>query len=406
MTGNQKLALIGLAVFIVIGSGAYWGFQYLHRYPGKDEVSRFISTQLTGPGQKVLDVSSKPVAAGASTSGSRQIKITINSGTPAGSSALGGFNAIAPRPGVIQMDFVATMESTEALYERISTDQYIKQHGADPAVFQKIQWILNGPNAAKVRQLAGIAGPVEDFNGKTLVREKTPKGHHYTSSGVINALRQGGKWQMAIVSGPQPDKDTPLGYRLSYFSGQVYSLGQADQAKKINDLISHAAKTLQSLQQAQEQYHADSLAAQEAARQQRSPGTRPMRFSDANQKTSPVTRNNSFLNIVTIPRGTVFEVTTQEAVDTSNLHGFYGAETGADIPLPGEDGVSRGSPARFVVAKVGNAFQMRLSSLVVNGLWVPVNTEWISLGPITQEVSIANQKLVIDAGKSFKFHQL
>jgi hypothetical protein len=401
MTSNQKLAFVGLAVVIVIGAGAYWGWQYLHRYPGKEEVSRFVSEQLTAPGQRVVEVTSKPLAAGASSLGSPNI--TINSGTPAAFSALARYNAIAPRAGLVQMDFVATMESTEALYERVPTDQYIQEQGADPAVFRKIQWILNGANAAKLRELAGIAGPVEDFKGKTLVREATPKGHRYPSSGVINALRQGGQWQMAIASGPKPEKDAPVGYRLSFYNGQVLSLSQADQAKNINDLISQAGHTLQSLQQAQEQYRTDLLAAQQAGRRQRSAAAGPRRLSDASQRTSPVDSTYSDLKIVTIPRGTVFEVTTQDAVDTSNLQGFYGAAIAADIA---EAGVSKGSPARFIVAKVGNSFQMRLSSLVANGLWVPVNTEWISLGSIAQGGSIANQKLVINAGKSYKFHQL
>jgi hypothetical protein len=390
MTGKQKLALISLAIVLVIGAGSYWGFEYLHRYPGKEEVSRFVSGQLTTPGQMVVEVASKPVAADASTSGSRAINISINSGTPA------GFSEIATRAGVVQMDFVATMESTEALYERVSADQYIQQQGDDPAVFRKIQWILNGPNAAKLRELSGNAGPAEDFNGKTLVRETTPKGRRYRSSGVINALHRGGQWQMAIVSGPKPDKDGPVGYKLSFFNGEVLSLSQPDQAKKINDLISRASQTLQSLQQAQQQYQSDLLAAQPAG-QQHSSG------AGANQGTSPAASTGYNVNFVIIPRGTVLEVTTSEAVDTSKLQGFYSAAAAADIALPGTAGVSRGSPAQFVVAKVGNAFQMRLRSLIVNGLWVPVNTEWI---PITQGGSVANQKLVIDAGTSYKFHQL
>jgi hypothetical protein len=112
------------------------------------------------------------------------------------------------------------------------------------------------------------------------------------------------------------------------------------------------------------------------------------------------------VNFVTIPRGTVFEVTTSEAVDTTKLQGFYNAAAAADIALPGQAGISKGSPAQVVVAKVGNAFQMRLQSLIVNGLWVPLNTEWLSLGPIAQGGSMANGKLVIDAGTSYKFHQL
>jgi hypothetical protein len=382
MTGKQKLAFIGLAIVLVMGAGAYWGFQYLHRYPGKEEVSKFVSGQLTTPGQTVVDVASKP--ADASTSGSRTFNMSFNSGTPP------GFSEIATRAGVIQMDFVATMESTEALYERVPTDQYIQQQGDDPAVFRKIQWILNGVNSAKLRQLSGYAGPVEDFNGKTLVREKTPKGHRYTSSGVINALHRGGQWQMAIVSGPRPDKDGPVGYRLSFFNGEVLSLSQPDQAKKINDLISQASQTLQSLQQAQQQYQSDLLAAQQAAQQ-----AAAQRHSlTANQATPPVAPTGYNVNFVVIPRGTVLEVTTSEAVDTSKLQGSYSATAAADIALAGTAGVSKGSPAQFVVAKVGNAFQMRLRSLIVNGLSVPVNTEWI---PIAQGGS---------AGTSYKFHQL
>jgi hypothetical protein len=391
MTGKQKLAFIGLAIVLVIGAGTYWGFEYLHRYPGTEEVSKFVSGQLTTPGQTVVEVACKP--ADASTSGSR----TFNISTPA------GFSQIATRAGVIQMDFVATMESTEALYERVSTDQYIQQQGEDPAVFRKIQWILNGPNAAKLREFSGIAGPAEDFNGKTLVREKTPKGRRYTSSGVINALHRGGRWQMAIVSGPEPDKDRPVGYRLSFFNGEVLSLSQPDQAKKINDLINRASQTLQSLEQAQQQYQSDLLAAKQAAGQRHSPGAGSPGLSGANQGTSPVAPAGYNVNFVVIPRGTVLEVTTSETVDTSKLQGSYNAAAAADISLAGTAGVSRGSPAQFVVAKVGNAFQVRLRSLIVNGLCVPVNTEWI---PIAQGGSAANQKLVIDAGTSYKFHQL
>jgi hypothetical protein len=210
---------------------------------------------------------------------------------------------------------------------------------------------------------------------------------------------------MAIVSGPKPDKDGPVGYKLSFFNGEVLSLSQPDQAKKINDLISRASQTLQSLQDAQQQYQSDLLAARQAAAQRHS-GAGSQGLSGANQETAPVPSKGYNVNFVTIPRGTVFEVTTSEAVDTTKLQGFYNAAAAADIALPGSAGVSKGSAAQVVVAKVGNAFQMRLQSLIVNGLWVPLNTEWISLGPIAQGSSMANQKLVIDAGTSYKFHQL
>jgi hypothetical protein len=408
MSGNQKLAWIGLAVVIVIGAGGYWGFQYLHRYPAKEEVSRFVSQQLTAAGQRVVEVTSKPASAGASAFGSGNIK----SGMPAGFSALVNYNAIAPIKGIVQLDFVATMELTEALYERVSPDQYIQQQGADPAVFRKIQFILNGPNAAKVRDLAGIYGQVQDFNGKTLVQEATPKGHRYTSSGIINALRKSGQWQMAFGAGPMPDKDAPAGYKLSFFKGDVLSLSQADQAKKINDLISQAGQTLQNLQQAQQRYRASQLAAQQAARQQSAPAAGAVRVSGATQSTpaanpwTPVARGDSYVNIVAIPPGTVIEVTTQEAVDTSNLQELYGAATTAAIALPRGTWVSKGSLARLTILKVGNALQIRLGSLVVNGAWVPLNTDSISLDTTAQGGATANQKLVIDAGKSYKFHQL
>ena len=413
MSGNQKLAWIGVAVALVIGAGAYWGFQYLHRYPAKEEVSRFLSQQLAAPGQKVVEVTSKPAAARAPAFGSGN----INSGTLAGFSALANYNALASAKGVVQLDFVATLELTEALYERVSTDQYIQQQGADAGVFRKIQLILNGPNAAKLRDLAGIYGQVEDFNGKTLVREETSKGHRYTSSGIINALRQGGQWQMALGSVTMAGKDAPVGYKSSFFKGEVLSLSQADQAKKINDLISQAGQTLQKLQEAQQQYRANQLAAQQAAvaRQQRATTVGALRVSGPNPSTQgaiqwtpppPVARADSYVNIVAIPPGTVIEVTTQQAVDTSNLQGPYGAATAADIRLPGGTRVSKGSLARLTILKVGDAVQMRLGSLVVNGAWVPLNTDSILLGTAAQGGPSANQNLLIDAGKSYKFHQL
>jgi hypothetical protein len=112
------------------------------------------------------------------------------------------------------------------------------------------------------------------------------------------------------------------------------------------------------------------------------------------------------VNIVAIPPGTVIEVTTQQALDTSNLQGPYGAETAADIRLPGGTRVSKGSLARLTILKVGNAVQLRLGSLVVNGAWVPLNTDSISLDTAAQGGPSANQNLLIDAGKSYKFHQL
>jgi hypothetical protein len=206
-----------------------------------------------------------------------------------------------------------------------------------------------------------------------------------------------------------------LGYKLSFFKGEVLSLSQADQEKKINDLIGHAGQTLQRLQEAQQQYRANLLAAQQAAGQQRAPVAGALRVSGPSPSTqgaiqgtppAPVARADSYVNIVAIPPGTLIEVTTQQAVDTSNLQGPYGAATAADIRLPGGTRVSKGSLARLTILKVGNAVQMRLGSLVVNGAWVPLNTDSISLSTIDQGGPNANQNLLIDAGKSYKFHQL
>ena len=112
------------------------------------------------------------------------------------------------------------------------------------------------------------------------------------------------------------------------------------------------------------------------------------------------------MNIVAIPPGTVFEVTTEEAVDTSNLRGLYGAVTAVDITLPGGTEVSKGSLAQFNILRIGNAFQMSLRSLVVNGAWVPLNTDRIPLGTTAPSGSVGNKNLLIDAGRSYKFHQL
>jgi hypothetical protein len=402
MGAAQKLAGIGVAAVIVIGAGAYWGYEYLHRNPSNEEVLNFAREHMAVPGQKIVEISTGPVPPGTSTihTGS------FSSGTKAGFSDLANYNAAAPRAGVVQMKFTATVESTEALYDRVATDQYIQQQGGDPAVFRKIQGILRGPNAATIRDLAGITGPVDDFNGKTLIHEVTPQGHRYTTTGIINALRQGGQWQMAVAFGPLPDKDAPVGYKLSSFNGQVLSLSQPDQAKKINGLINQAAATLQSLQQAQARYRANLQATQQLAKQQRAAPAGPAHIGTSSPGASPPAHGYSSLNMVSIPPGTVIQVTTDEAVDTSNLRRWYNAETAVDIALPDAAGVSKGSSARVTIVKVGNAFQVRLNSLVVNGAWVTLNTDQISLGTIAPSGSTTGQKQVIDAGQSYQFHQL
>lgn len=537
MSRGAKLGWVTAILLGALGYGGYWGYQHLNRYPKEKEVRDFVEKQLAIPGQKVVDVSSKPIDSGSSSDGFNLIgewhgrgsdgtamgdifqnnnNVTVqidnvnfqasyalrqsspyweldikdlkngsyNGTTVPGSGLEETMRAIlqpisadsfkieynntgdtrpktfdkdaivmtraatatatsaqnntpAPPPGGVQLDFTATLEMTEALCAKIPVEQYMHQQGADPMVFRKIQSILNGPNAVRLREISGVSGPVTDFTGKTIVRETFSQGHRYTSSGIIKAIRQDGKWQLTLASGPNPDKDAPsFGYRLSDLKGEVLSTNQPDQLKEINDLISSANDTLQKLQHAQEQNRQEMLASQnaaqlaaqqeaqqkraaaEAARQQQAAGssvnTAPAQMPAAG---AAATTN---INNVLVSSGTPITVSTLDTIDAStNLQPFYRATTTRDINLPDGTTIPMGSDAKLIVFANGATYQMRLDSLTANGRNIPLNTDIFNVGTVGQGssqlrigfggISLNPGGLLkssrIMPGKLFTFHQ-
>jgi hypothetical protein len=408
MSRSAKLGWVTAILLLVLGYGGYLGYQHLNRYPKEKEVRDFVEKQLAIPSQKVVDVSAKPVDAG-------------NSTPPVG----------------VQLAFTATMEMTEALFATIPVQQFMQQQGADPMVFRKIQSILNGPNAARLREISGVSGPVTDFTGKMIVRETFSEGHRYTSSGMIKAIRQDGKWQLTLLSGPNPDKDAPaFGYRLSDLKGEILSTNQPDQLKIINDLISSASDTLQKLQKAQEQnrqemlasQNAAQLAAQQEAQQKRAAAEaahqQPAAGSSVNtapaQTPAAGVAATTTINNVSVSSGTTITVSTLDTIDTSSsLQPFYRATTTTDINLSDGTTIPTGSDAKLIVFANGANYQMRLDSLTANGINILLNTDVFNIGTVGQGSSTVKigfgglsfstgslfKSSRIKPGKQFTFHQ-
>jgi len=343
--------------------------------------------------------------------------------TGTATAASGQNNTPTPPPTGVQLAFTATMEMSESLFATIPVERFMQQRGADPMVFRKIQSILNGPNAVRLREMSGVSGPVTDFTGKAIVREAFSQGHRYTSSGMIKAIRQDGKWQLTLASGPNPDKDAPtFGYRLSDFKGEVLSTNQPDQLKEINDLISSANDTLQKLQKAQEQNRQEILASQhaaqlpaqqeaqqkraaaEAARQQPAGGssvnTAPAQ-TPAGKAAATATTNN-----VLVSSGTPITVSTLDMIDTSSsLQRFYRASTTTDINLSDGTTIPTGSDAKLIVFANGANYQMRLDSLIANGRDIPLNTDIFNVGTVgrgSSPVKIGFGGISLNTGGLFK----
>jgi hypothetical protein len=537
MSRGAKLGWVTAIFLVALGYGGYRGYQHLNRYPKEKEVRDFVEIQLAIPGQKVVDVSSKPVDSGSSSGGFDLIGEwhgQMSDGTPIGyifqnnnnvtmqmdnvnfpgsyalrqgtpywdlvikdlkngslngatvpgnipqgtiqtilqpisadsfkiedydpgdarptafdkdaivmtrtgtaPAASGQNNTPAPPPVGMQLAFTATMEMTEALFATIPVERFMQQQGADPMVFRKIQSILNGPNAARLREISGVSGSVTDFTGKMIVRETFSEGHRYTSSGMIKAIRQDGKWQLTLVSGPNPDKDAPaFGYRLSDFKGEVLSTNQPEQLKEINDLISSAKDTLQKLQQAQAQNRQEMLASQNAAQlaakqeaQQKraaAEAARQQSASDSSVNTAPAqtlaagAAATTTINNVLVSSGTPITVSTLDTIDTSSsLQPFYRATTTTDINLSDGTTIPMGSDAKLIVFANGANYQIRLDSLAANGRSVSLNTDIFNVGIVGQGsspvkigfggLSFSTGGLFksgkIKPGKLFTFHQ-
>jgi hypothetical protein len=527
MSRNAKLNWVTAILLVALGYGGYQGYRHLNRYPKETAVRNFVEKQLAIPGQKVVDVSAKPVASGSSSGGfnligkwhgqmsdgtalgdifqnNNNVTIQIDNVNFPGSYALrqsspyweidikdlknGSYNGTtvtvpsylnegtvrailqpisadsfkieyndtgdarpttfdkdaivmtrtgtapaasaqnntpAPPPVGVRLAFTATLEMTEPLFAKIPVEQYMQQQGADPMVFHKIQSILNGPNAARLREISGVSDPVTNFTGKTIVRETFSPGHRYTSSGVIKAIRQDGKWQLTLVSGPNPDKDAPaFGYSLSDFKGEVLSTNQPDQLKEINDLISRANDTLQKLQQAQEQNRQEMLAAQKAARLAAQREAQQKRAAAEAARQQPQSATGSSVNAApaqtpaaaaavatninngSVSSGTSITVSTLDMIDTSSsLQPFYRATTTRDINLSDGTTIPAGSDAKLIVFANGANYQMRLDSLAANGKNIPLNTDTFNVGTVGQgssPVKIGFGGVSFDTGGLFK----
>jgi hypothetical protein len=394
MSRGAKLGWVTAILLVALGYGGYRGYQHFNRYPKEKDVRDFVEKQLAIPGQKVVDVSSKPVGSGSS-----------------------------PSPVGVELAFTATMEMTEALFATIPVQQLMQQQGADPMVFRKIQSILNGPNAARLREISGVSGPVTDFTGKTIVGETFSQGHRYTSSGMIKAVRQDGRWQLTLASGPNPDKDAPtFGYRLSEFKGEVLSTNQPDQLKEINDLISSASDTLQKLQKAKEQNRQEMLASQNAAQLAAKQEAQQKRAAAEAARQQPATGSSvnttpaqtpaagaaatTTINNVLVSSGTPITVSTLDTIDTSSsLQPFYRATTTRDINLSDGTTIPTGSDAKLIVFANGATYQMRLDSLTANGRNIPLNTDTFNVGTVGQgssPVKIGFGGISLDTGGLFK----
>jgi hypothetical protein len=408
MSRGAKLGWVTAILLVALGYVGYLGHQHLNRYPKEKEVRDFVEKQLAIPGQKVVDVTAKPVDSGSS-----------------------------PSPAGVQLAFTATMEMTEALFAPIPVQQLMQQQGADPMVFRKIQSILNGPNAARLREISGVSGPVTDFTGKTIVGETVSQGHRYTSSGMIKAIRQDGQWQLILASGPIPDKDAPaFGNRLSDFQGEVWSTNQPDQLKEITDLIGDANDVLQKLQQAQAQNRQEMLAAQNAAQLAAQQEAQQKRAAAAAARQQPAASSSvnaapaqtpaagaaapATINHVLVSSGTPITVSTLDTIDTSaSLQPFYRATTTRDINLSDGTTIPMGSDAKLIVFTNAAAYQMRLDSLTANGRNITLNTDIFKVGTVGQSssplkigfggISLNTGDLFkssrIKPGKLFTFHQ-
>jgi len=163
---------------------------------------------------------------------------------------------------VAVLAFTATAELTEAYYVPVPADQYIRQQGVDLLVYRKINNILNGKGAARIRELAGITDPPQDIHAMTLLKQTVASGQRSTYTGKIRAVRQGGQWQLVVIEGPYADKAAPAGRPLADYGNNAVALDVPDQAQKVANLISAATDTLQKLEQAQQQYRAEGSLAQ------------------------------------------------------------------------------------------------------------------------------------------------
>ena len=255
------LAAASLVVVLALAGGIYCGVRLTNRYPKEAEIDQYLTSRLGVAGQRVTGVSAKRAASPVAAAQRTGLDLTgQGSGkgpggeTPPG--ADGGTLAYLLDPKAVsrsRYEFSATLETTEALLEEVPVERYLRDRGADPAIFQKVDGYLRGPNAQNLMSSAGLTGPLVDFGRRRLVKETAPAGRTYTVRGGLLASKTNGKWDFGIESGSLKKANAPVGVRISDLKGEVLNLDRAEGAKEADTIIKGATAALQRLEKAAEE---------------------------------------------------------------------------------------------------------------------------------------------------------
>ncbi|MDR2675133.1 MAG: hypothetical protein LBC18_09790 [Opitutaceae bacterium] len=170
------------------------------------------------------------------------------------------------RPGEAENRGRATAKLPDALYEPVEARAYLADElKFDMSVPEKIERLLSGPGAARIRQLAGVDPKDNGLPGSlSLVRETAPAGTKVEFDVTMSATLTNAGWR-ARVTGSAPVTAPPGGRPLGGFGGRVLDVSRESDVEQIRRIVSRGGETLARLEKARAQLDAERDAGGEKA---------------------------------------------------------------------------------------------------------------------------------------------
>jgi hypothetical protein len=203
----------------------------------------------------------------------------------------------ATRPGEAENRGRAAAKLPGALYEPVEARAYLADElKLDVSVPEKIERLLSGPGATRLRQLAGVDPRDNGSLGSlSLVRETAPAGTRIEFDVTISATLTNAGWR-ARVTESAPVAAVPGGRPLGEFDGRVLDVSRESDVEQIRRIVSRGAETLARLEKARAQLDTELAAGGEKALEKLAGQFRARAFFLGTLTHAPSGENPKFLN--------------------------------------------------------------------------------------------------------------